>query len=89
MLAIRENLIPCAFMNILIEDAETLEYLANNGKWTKNAAAGKSFGATEAAFDVAKNEPIHNFNIVCYIPKTKQFVNLDHGQGKVTETNPA
>ena len=76
-------------MNILIEDAETLEYLASNGKWTKNAASGKSFAATEAAVDVAKNEAIHNFNIVCYIPLTKQIVNLDHGQGRVAETNPA
>ena len=69
-------------MNILIEDAETLEYLTSNGQWTKNAVEGKTFTATALAFEVAKKEPIHKFNIVCYIPQTKQFINMDHGRGK-------
>jgi len=83
-------------MNILIEDAEKLEYLTGNNQWTKNAAEGKSFGATETAFQVAKKEPIGRFNIVFYIPQTKQFINMDHGRGKgtaeagpVVETAPA
>lgn len=75
-------------MNILIEDAEKLEYLTSNGLWTKNAADGKSFGATGAAFEIAKGEPVRKFNIVCYIPLTKQFINMDHGRGKgVPETS--
>jgi hypothetical protein len=69
-------------MNILIENAETLEYLNGTGQWTKKAAEGKNFGATEAAFQVAKKEPIGKFNIVFYIAQTKQFINLDHGKGK-------
>ena len=69
-------------MNILIENDETLEYLAVGGHWTKNIAEGRCFAATEAAFEVAKLEPIHKFNVVCYIPQTKQFINLDHGRGK-------
>ena len=73
-------------MNILIEDAETLEYLTTTGQWTKNAAEGKSFGATRAAFEIAKKEPIRKFNIVCYTGATKQFINLDHGRGKGTQT---
>jgi hypothetical protein len=73
-------------MNILIEDAETLEYLTSSGRWTKNAAEGKAFGATRAAFEVAKKEAIRKFNIVCYTGATKQFINLDHGRGKGTET---
>jgi hypothetical protein len=76
-------------MNILIEDAETLEYLTSDGRWTKNVADGKTFRATEAAFEVAKSEPIRRFNIVCYIPQTRQFINLDHGRGKGSETSPA
>lgn len=76
-------------MNILIEDAETLEYLASNNLWTKNAAEGKSFPATGLAFEAAKQEPIQKFNIVCYIPHSKQLINLDHGKGKgVRETSP-
>jgi len=73
-------------MNILIEDAETLEYLTNSGRWTKNAAEGRAFAATRAAFEIAKKEPIRKFNIVCYTGATKQFINLDHGRGKGTES---
>jgi hypothetical protein len=69
-------------MNILIENDETLEYLTSTGLWTKNAADGKRFGNTESAFDSAKKESIQKFNIVCHIPQTGQFVNLDHGRGK-------
>ena len=77
-------------MNILIEDAETLEYLTGDNKWTKKASEGKNFKATEAAFDVAKKEPIGRFNIVFYIPQTKQFINMDHGRGRgMAEASPA
>ena len=69
-------------MTILIEHTETLEYLAINGQWTKNAAEGKSFEATAVAFEAAKKEPIGKFTIVCYIPQTKQIINMDHGRGK-------
>ena len=69
-------------MNILIEDAEKLEYLTTAGHWTKNVAEGKSFAATETAFEVAKKEPVGKFNIVCYIKQTRQFINLNHGRGK-------
>jgi hypothetical protein len=68
-------------MTILIENAETKEYFTTTGKWTKNADAGKNFLATVAAFEVAKLETIREFNIVCYIPQSKQFINMDHGQG--------
>ena len=89
MLVVRENVVASPFMNILIEDVEKLEYLANDGLWTKNAAEGKNFGATEVAFDVAKKEPIHKFNIVCYITQTRQFINMNHGRGKGPATCPA
>ena len=86
MLVIPAGLIACPLMNILIENAETLEYLTNGGQWTKNASEGKTFGATRTAFEVAKKEPIRKFNIVCYTDTTKQFINLDHGRGKGTGT---
>jgi hypothetical protein len=89
MLAVEENLVTYGFMTILIEDTDTLEYLAGNGQWTKNAAEGKSFEATAIAFEAAEKEPIGKFNIVCYIPQTKQIINMDHGRGKGSaETNP-
>ena len=75
-------------MNILIEDAETLEYLATNGRWTKKPDEGVKFPATQAAFAAAKREPIRKFNIVRYFSGTKQFVNMDHGTGKGKEAAP-
>jgi hypothetical protein len=71
-------------MNILIEDAEKLEYLTSSNHWTKNAADGKNFGATGTAFDAAKKELIGKFNIVAYVAESKQFINLNHGRGKGT-----
>ncbi len=82
MRVIRVNLLKCASMNILIEDAEKLEYLTSNNEWTKNVAKGKDFRATGVAFDFAKKEPMGKFNIVAYIAESKQFINMDHGRGK-------
>ena len=69
-------------MNILIEDAEKLEYLTSSNQWTKNVAGGKNFRATGDAYTAAKKEPMGRFNIVGYIAETKQFINLNHGKGK-------
>lgn len=69
-------------MNILIENADSQEFFTTQGTWTKNVAEGKTFGTTVTAYDVAKKESVGKFNIVAYIPASKQFVNLDHGKGK-------
>ena len=76
-------------MNILIEDAEKLEYLTSSNQWTKIAAEGRDFGATAAAFAVAKQEPMGQFNIVAYFSLTKQIINMDHGRGKGAAEIPA
>ncbi len=47
----------------------------------KNPLNGKCYPATRIAFQAAKQEAIGRFNIVCLIPKTNQFINLDHGRG--------
>ena len=69
-------------MRILIEDAEKLEYLGSNNQWTKKPGDGKNFGATDIAFAAAKLEPMGQFNIVAYIPESRQFINMNHGKGK-------
>ena len=69
-------------MNILIENQDTLEYLMPTGTWTKNPLAGKGFPTSRMALRAAKLEAIGLFNIVCHIPSTNQFVNLDHGRGR-------
>lgn len=68
-------------LNILIENNDTLEYLTPVGQWTKNPLNGKSYPATRIACQAAKQEAIGKFNIVCHIPETNQFINLDHGRG--------
>ena len=74
-------------MNIMIENADSHEYLTGDNLWTKNAVEGKHFPRTGAAFDVAKKEAIGKFNIVGYVPETQQFINLNHGRGRgVAET---
>ena len=73
-------------MKILIENADSLEFLTTTGTWSKNVAEGKHFGTTLTAFDAAKKEIVGKFNIVAYIPASKQFINMSHGKGKaVTE----
>ena len=89
MLVVLENVVTSPFMNILIEDAETLEYFTNDNKWAKKASDGKKFEAMEAAFQVAKKESINKFNIVYYITQTEQFINMNHGRGKGAVISPA
>jgi len=69
-------------MNILIENAETQEFLASDGRWTKETSQGASFATTRAAHAAAKRQPIGNFNIVGHFGGTEQFFNLDCGSGK-------
>ena len=76
-------------MNILIENAETMEFLAGNGLWTKDLSKGKTFPTTNTAFQAAKQQAIGRFNIVSHISQTGQFINLNHGRGKGLETVPA
>lgn len=76
-------------MNILIENNDTFEYLTSAGQWTKNPRNGKCYPATRIAFRAAKLEAIGKFNIVCHIPETNQFVNLDHGRGAGSPGVPA
>ncbi|HEY1789958.1 MAG TPA: hypothetical protein VGJ73_17565 [Verrucomicrobiae bacterium] len=70
-----------SILNILIENNDTLEYLTSAGQWTKNPLKGKFYPATTIAFKAAKLEAIDKFNIVCHVPGTNQFINLDHGRG--------
>ena len=82
MPVIPRRVIACPTMNILIENAESLEFLTSNSQWTKKASAAKCFGLTQTALEAAKKELIGKFNIVAYIPDTQQMINLEHGRGK-------
>ena len=86
MLVTGGNVVAYPFMNILIENAETLEYLDAQNHWTANVTQGRHFSATQTALLFAKKEPIGRFNVVCHIPQSGQIINLNHGKGKGAET---
>ena len=69
-------------LNILIEDAEKLEYLTSGNQWTKTATEGKVFKSTADALAVAKQQPVGKFNIVAFMSLNHQFINLNRGSGK-------
>lgn len=68
-------------MTILIENAESLEYLGADSKWTKTAGDAMAFPSTRVAIAAAKVQSIGKFNIVGYVAETKQLISMDHGRG--------
>jgi hypothetical protein len=68
-------------MTILIENAESFEYLAADSSWTKNARDAMAFPSTRIAFAAAKVQSIGKFNVVGYVSETKQLISMDHGRG--------
>lgn len=69
-------------MNILIEDAEKLEYLTSSNHWTKIPAEAKIFRNTAEAVAVGKQQHMGKFNVVAYVSTTHQFVNFGKGCGR-------
>jgi hypothetical protein len=69
-------------MNILIEDAEKLEYFTSSNQWTKTASEGKVFKSTADALAVAKQQLVGKFNIVAFMSLNNQFINMNKGSGK-------
>jgi len=75
-------------LNILIENAVTLEFLTTDGSWSKKLSHGASFATTRAAKTAAKIEPIGKFNIVGQFGESDQLFNLDYGSGKGASSGP-
>jgi len=69
-------------MNILIEDAEKLEYFTSSNQWTKTASEGKVFKSPADALAVAKQQAVGKFNIVAFWALNNQFINMNKGSGK-------
>jgi hypothetical protein len=73
-------------MTILIENAESFEYLHGDNAWAKEAVGAMTFPSTKIAVAAAKRQAIGKFNIVGYVAETAQLVSLDHGRGSGSET---
>jgi hypothetical protein len=83
-----ESLLLCSSMNIIIEDAETLEIFSGEGRWTKNVTEGKHYAGTAQAYNAARHEPIGRFNIAGHIVETQQLINLRSGSGTGSKSMP-
>jgi hypothetical protein len=68
-------------MTILIENAETHEYLTKDGRWTRKMDQAATFQTSTLAKQSATGFPIGGFNIVGVFRTSAQLVNLDAGRG--------
>ena len=66
-------------MTILVENAETFEYLANDGRWTRNMDQAATFRTSTLAKQSAIGLPIGEFNIIGRFRTSPQVMNLDDG----------
>ena len=68
-------------MKILIEDAETLEYLTPRGHWTKSSVEAAGYPSSATAKIAGAKAPIGRFNIIGSFANSPQITNLDDGCG--------
>lgn len=68
-------------MTILIENAETHEYLSRDGRWTRKMEQAATFRTSTLAKESALAFPIGVFNVIGTFQTSAQLVNLDAGCG--------
>lgn len=68
-------------MTIFVENAETLEYLGKDGRWTKKVDQAATYGTSTLAKEYGISAPIGRFNIIGAFRNSPQVVNLDEGCG--------
>jgi hypothetical protein len=83
-LVLRQHQRDSAFVKIIIEDAETLEFLTSEGRWTKDLARAAAFPNSAAAKTRGSAIPIGRFNVVGSFARWPQLTNLDEGCGSRT-----
>jgi hypothetical protein len=71
-------------MRILIENAETLQYLTADGAWTKEPNAAATYRTSTVAKEHGKTAPIGRFNVIGAFKNSPQITNLDDGCGTAT-----
>jgi len=68
-------------MTILIENADTLEYLAKDGRWSKKVTDALTYRTSTLAREHGVTVPVARFNVVGVFKNSPQMVNLDEGVG--------
>jgi hypothetical protein len=68
-------------MKIVIENAETQEFLTADGKWTRNSKQAAVYSNTTTAKARGASAPIGRFNVVGTFKDSPQITNLDEGSG--------
>lgn len=68
-------------MRIQIENAETLELLTKEGKWTRQREDAATYRTTTVAKEFGTGAAIGRFNVIGTFAKSGQIANLDEGCG--------
>jgi hypothetical protein len=68
-------------VKIIIENAETLEFLTSDGRWSKDVTRAAAFPNSNAAKARGVTFPIGRFNVVGAFATSPQLTNLDEGFG--------
>lgn len=58
-------------MNIVIQDCESKEFLAKEGKWTSTASEAERFLELQSACEFARGSVTKGFDVVICFPGTK------------------
>ena len=66
-------------MTIFIENAETLEFLTKDGRWTKNFDKAAIYRTSTSARQFGAAASIGRFNVIGGFRNSPQLVNLDEG----------
>jgi hypothetical protein len=68
-------------MKILIEDAQTLKFLAVDGSWTAKSADAAGYRSSTVAKEAGARVQVGRFNVVGIFKNSPQITNLDEGCG--------
>jgi hypothetical protein len=68
-------------MRIIIENAETNEFLTADGTWTKDAKHAMAYQTSEKAKERGSQVAMGRFNVVGSFSVWPQLTNLDEGIG--------
>lgn len=68
-------------MRILIENAETSEFLTAQDEWTHDAKRATTYATTTSAKEHGSAAKIGKFNVIGIFANSSQITNLDDGCG--------
>ena len=74
-------------MKIIIENAETLEFLMPDGGWTKDVKRAATYQNSDKAKERGAQVAMGRFNVVGSFTAWPQLTNLDEGFGTTSKND--